>query len=70
LVGDLLLEFCLFGGSDDVGGGSIVEEIFCLPLWLLLAVAADSAGAKPNAARSLGCCSFVGGTKWYGCRAS
>ena len=60
LVGDLLLELCLFGSSDGV---SPVEVVLSLPLWLPFIIAADSAGVALKATRSLGDFSFVGGTK-------
>lgn len=62
LVGDLLLEFCLFGGSDGVNNGP-VELVFGLPLWLPLIIAADSAGVTPKVTCSLIDFSFVDGTK-------
>lgn len=63
LVGDLLLEFCLFGSSGGVRDDSPVELVLSLPLWLPLIIAADSASVALKVTRSLNGFSFVGGTK-------
>lgn len=65
LVRDLLRVFYLFSKNDDMGGGSPVETMLCLPLWFILVITADSTGATQKAVRSLSCCSFVSRTKWY-----
>ncbi len=63
-VGDLLLEFCLLGGSVGVRDGSLVVVALGLPLWFPFIIAADSAGVASKVARTVGGLSFVGGTKW------
>ena len=41
-----------------------------LPLWVPFIIAAASAGVASIIVRPISGLSFVGGTKWYGCRAS
>jgi hypothetical protein len=69
-VGDLLLGFCLLGGSVGVSDEGLAVVPLGLPLWVPLIIAAASAGVVSINARAIGGLSFVGGTKWYGCRAS
>src|SRR5689334_21653728 len=69
-VGDLLLEFCLPGGSVGVSDDGLAVVALGLPLWVPFIIAAASAGVASIIVRSIGGLSFVGGTKWYGCRAS
>lgn len=69
-VGDLLLELCLPAARGGVMAGMLEEMVPGRPLWFPCAIAADSAGVALTTMLSLGCFCFVGGTKWYSCRAS
>jgi hypothetical protein len=69
-VGDLLLEFCLFGGIVGVSDNGLAVVALGLPLLVPFIITAASADVVLMVARSINGLSFVSGTKWYDCRAS
>jgi hypothetical protein len=60
----LLLEFCPLGGSVGVSDGGLARVALGLPRWVLLMIAATSAGVASIPARAIGSFSFAGETKW------
>jgi hypothetical protein len=60
---DVLLEFCLLGGSVDVSDGNLAVVALGLPLWVPFIIAAASARVASIIARPVSDPSFVSGTK-------
>jgi hypothetical protein len=67
-VGDLLLKFCLPGGSVGASDDGLAIIVLGLPFWVLFIIVAAFAGIISIIVRPIGSLSFIGRTKWYGCR--